>query len=152
LLKEQQELEVNIMDDATLFGPTIDLATRALNLRARKHKVILSNIANADTPGYKAFDLMIEKAIAGQKTKSDGSLRLDRTNAVHLDHGDSTSVEVKPRKLETPQQITLRGDGNTVDMDREMTVLAANQLLFKASSQIISNKFKGLKSVIQGGS
>lgn len=43
------------MSDNTLFGTTIDLATRALELRSRKHEMILSNIANADTPGYKAL-------------------------------------------------------------------------------------------------
>jgi len=48
-------------------------------------------------------------------------------------------------------QVTLRGDGNTVDMDREMSALAENQLHYKASTQILSKKFQRLRSIIQGG-
>jgi flagellar basal-body rod protein FlgB len=48
--------------------------------------------------------------------------------------------------------LLLRGDRNGVDIDREMTALAKNSLLYKASSQIVAAKFSGLKNVITGGS
>ncbi|MBR9980256.1 MAG: hypothetical protein KFF50_04440, partial [Desulfatitalea sp.] len=55
------------MDGKTLFDGTINIAERALDLRSRRHELLLSNIANADTPGYKAFDLMVEEAIERQR-------------------------------------------------------------------------------------
>ena len=47
-----------------IFNSNIDLMQRALNLRSRKHEVVVSNVVNADTPGFKAFDLEVKAALA----------------------------------------------------------------------------------------
>ena len=54
---------VEIMDVNNLFSNTIQRLEKNLNIRSRKHDLIVSNIANKDTPGYKAFDLIVEEAI-----------------------------------------------------------------------------------------
>ena len=138
------------MNSDKLFGPTIDIASKALDLRARRHELILSNVANADTPGYKAFDLMVDEALAKQGPQ-ESKQNLQRTHHAHLSPGGRTGIDPKLKTLELSTQVTLRGDGNTVDMDREMSNLAANQLQYKASAQILGTKFSGLRNVIKGG-
>lgn len=139
------------MDFDAIFDSTVDLAQKALDLRTRRHEVLLSNIANADTPGYKAFDLMVEEALSKQAPQS-GQLPLQRTREDHLTvGGNSSHVSVQPQRVELNGQVTLRGDGNTVDMDREMSSLAANQLQYRLTSQILSKKFTSLHNIIKGG-
>ncbi|KJS30360.1 MAG: hypothetical protein VR64_16845 [Desulfatitalea sp. BRH_c12] len=141
------------MEIKTLFDGTIDLAQKALDLRSRRHELLLSNIANADTPNYKAFDMLVDEALAANSSQS-GPTRLQRTDAAHFPAGGSGGVKNDParlRNVNVSAQVTLRGDGNTVDMDREMSALAENQLHYKASTQILSKKFQRLRSIIQGG-
>jgi flagellar basal-body rod protein FlgB len=139
------------METSKLFNGTIEIAERALNLRSRRHDLILSNIANADTPNYKAFDLFVEEALAKQVPRK-GQVPLRQTDPKHLSAGGSLSTEmIVPTKIDISPQATLRGDGNTVDMDREMSSLAANQLQYKATAQILAKKFQGIRNAIQGG-
>jgi flagellar basal-body rod protein FlgB len=138
------------MSDHRLFDETIQVASKALDLRSRRHELIISNIANADTPGYKAFDLLVDEAMAGQTTAKT-PLPMQNTHNRHLSAVHGVSAEIKPYVVKIGTQDYLRGDGNTVDMEREMTNLAANELLYKASAQIVSKKLQGLRSVIQGG-
>ncbi len=139
------------MDDNRIFGTTIDLAAKALDLRARRHEQIISNIANADTPGYKAFDLMVEEALSRQNASSERSLSLQRTSSAHFSGPQRLGRDLQPVQVPVSEEITLRGDGNTVDMEREMSNMAANQLLYKISAQIVSKKFQSIRNVIQGG-
>lgn len=138
------------MDTKTLFSGTINLAEKALNLRSRRHELILSNVANADTPNYKAFDIMVEEALA-KFAPPDNDFKLQRTNSGHMTKGGPIDQPVRTQTKELSTQVTLRGDGNTVDMDQEMYNLATNQLHYRISSQLIAKKFQSLKSVIQGG-
>lgn len=137
------------MGDIRLFGKTIQLATRALDLRSRRHELIASNIANADTPGYKAFDIHVEEALSEQ-TGEHGSLPLKCSNPSHLAAGRSAAGTVRPYEIHLSKQATLRGDGNTVDMEKEMANLAANQLMYRASAQILTKKFQSLRNAIKG--
>ena len=138
------------MDDKILFGKTLDMAAQALNLRSRKHELIVSNLANADTPGYKSFDLLVEESLKKQSGATQ-ELQLKQTHSGHLPTARATGAAFSPKIIRTPEPDNLRGDGNTVDMDHEMSNLAANQLLYRASAQIVAKKFQGLKSVINGG-
>jgi flagellar basal-body rod protein FlgB len=131
-----------------LFNKNMDLLERSLNLRARRHEVIISNIANMDTPHYKAFDLEIEAALKRSKTSLPGELPLARTDGQHLSGGSPPDNTIQPRMVEVSQQATLRGDGNTVNMDTEMAHLAENNLMYQVSAQLIYRKFQDLKDVI----
>jgi flagellar basal-body rod protein FlgB len=138
------------MDDKVLFGGSLNLAAKALNLRAKRHEMIVSNLANADTPGYKAFDLLVEKSMQHQ-SESGKHLGIKRTQPGHLPSARTVESTLTPQIVRLPEQDNLRGDGNTVDMDREMASLSSNQLLYRASAQIVAKDFQLLKSVINGG-
>jgi flagellar basal-body rod protein FlgB len=132
-----------------LFGGTLPLLERAMDLRSLKHNVTVSNIANKDTPDYKAFDLLVEEEL--KKTMGSGNeLGLKRTRRGHFSGrtigGGAVSVEA-----DKSSQYAVKRDGNTVDIDKEMAKLSENNLMYNALSQIISRKFQGLKEVIQGG-
>ena len=138
------------MDPKVLFNHTINTAAKALDIRSRRHELIVSNLANADTPGYKAFDVLVEQALANQK-HTEASIDLERTHAGHMTMPGQRQPNLQPHMVELQNPNSLRGDGNTVDMDREMSNLASNQLLYKATAQILSKKFQGLKYIFQGG-
>lgn len=137
------------MESVKLFGGSIELLHHALDVRSSKHNVIVSNIANADTPNYKAFRVEVaqemEKFAAGT-----GRLQLRRTQPAHMPQTAASEIRCTARVDDGPQ-FSLRGDGNTVDIDRAMADLAENNLLYNAAAQIIQQKFQGLKSAILGG-
>ncbi len=138
------------MEDNRLFGNIIDTAAKALDLRSRRHEVIISNLANADTPGYKAFDLLVDESMAN-KAHPQNAVGLTQTHPGHIPGVPPQGKHLQPRIVQTPEPNNLRGDGNTVDMDREMAGLAENQLMYKAAAQILAKKFADLKYVIKGG-
>ena len=137
------------MEAQKLFGGTIKTVEKALDVRARNHSVIVSNISNADTPNYKAFHLEVDKAMekfAGTSKR----LNLRCTQPAHLPFQSGPQFR-QNIKVDDGSSFTLRGDGNTVDMDKEMADLGENSLLYNAAAQIIQKKFQALKSAIQGG-
>jgi flagellar basal-body rod protein FlgB len=141
------------MDDhpVNLFAGTIATLSRSLDLRARKHEMILNNVANADTPNYQPFALNVEEAL--QKDDQTAiSTRMRQTDEQHLP-GQSVSDEPPAAAVSAGDDpLLFRGDRNGVDIDAEMTALAKNSLLYKASAQLVASKFKGLKHAITGGS
>ena len=137
------------MSSSHLFSQTISYLERSLNLRSRRHRVLSANIANIDTPNYKAFDLVLEDEFQRPPGQS-GNIQLKRTHESHLPVERKPLDRVTLKRSEGPE-FSLRGDGNTVDLDKTMGDLAENTLLFKTAAQIISKKFVGLKEVIKGG-
>lgn len=132
-----------------IFGGTIDLLHRSLNLRSAQHRVISANVANADTPHYKAFEVAVGEEL--RKTRPEaGRVQPVRTHAGHLPVGRSGADRVTLKAV-SPPELDLRADGNTVDLDRAMGTLSENAIQYKASAQFISRKFQGLKNVISGG-
>lgn len=140
------------MGDNGLFGETVSMAARALDLRSRRHEMIISNIANADTPGYKSFDLMVEEALQKSSDVTTGSISLKRTHPGHMPLKPASDPVLNTYVIQPETEENLRGDGNTVDMDREMSNLAANQILYKTTTRVISEKFLELKNAIKGES
>ena len=137
------------MESQRIFSQTVSILEKALDLRSKKHNVIASNIANMDTPDYKAFDLVIEKEL--QKVTGKGnSISLNKTNVAHMQSRGSKADGVSV-VIDDTQGLSLRGDGNTVDIDKQMGSMAENTLMYKAAAQMIYRKFQGLKSAIQGG-
>ncbi|MEJ2477961.1 MAG: flagellar basal body rod protein FlgB, partial [Desulfobacterales bacterium] len=92
--------------------------SRALDLRSSNHNVIVSNIANADTPNYKAFHVEVEKEMEKFAAGPD-RLQMRRTQPAHMPVAAVSEVRGTARVSDTPQ-FSLRGDGNTVDIDRSM--------------------------------
>jgi len=137
------------MPSTPLFSETISILEKSLNLRSKRHQVLSTNIANMDTPNYKAFELVIEEELNKPPGHTSG-IQLARTDERHLPISPRSRDDVELKQAEPPE-FTLRGDGNTVDIDKTMGDLAENTLLYKTLAQMISKKFLGLKNVIQGG-
>jgi len=137
------------MDLNGIFGGTLSTLEKALDLRSIKHNLIVSNIANVDTPNYKAFDLIVEEEI-GKSVRADSNTSIRRTQNGHLPVRATRTGNVRATIVAEPQ-LTLRADGNSVDMDTMMAKLAENNLMYNAMAQIIAKKFGGLKYVIQEG-
>ncbi len=132
-----------------LFDNTTNLLAKVMDLRARKAEVISENIANIDTPGYKARKLTFMDQLQNALGESD-KLPLIKTHKGHLPVSGSIS-EVEP--LIQPQESSLSGfDQNTVDLDHEMAELAENNLNYNASVQMLYKKLNILKNaIIEGG-
>ena len=132
-----------------IFGGSMPILERVLDLRSRKHSLIVSNITNADTPNYKAFDMHVEEAL--QKQDGHGAaVGLKRTHPDHLPSASTASLTGIDR-VGADDMMVKRSDNNTVDIDREMANLGENGLLYSASAQILAQKFANLASVIKGG-
>lgn len=126
----------------------IGLQRTALNLRAARQELLASNIANADTPHYKARDIDFKAALSGAMSgRSDGALALERTATGHLAGagGNAYGAAVKYRA-----EYQGAVDGNTVNMDVERAAFAENALQYEAMLTFINSHFKTLAGAIQG--
>ena len=132
-----------------IFDKTMASLERSLNYRSMNQKLIVSNIANMDTPNYKAFKMMVDEKMQ-DTANAKPQLNMTRTQFGHLDiTGNVTDLGRVERTENNP--LSLRGDGNTVELDTEMANLAENTLMYNTATRIISNKFKLLRDVIKGG-
>jgi flagellar basal-body rod protein FlgB len=138
------------MPTQSLFGETITALQKALNFGSLRHKVLTSNIANIDTPNYKAFEVVMEDALK-RNNRSAEPIELVRTCPQHLSGYRCSSNSIKIKEADSPS-VNFRADGNTVDLDRTMGNLAENTILYRTAAQMIKKKFQGLKNAIQGGS
>jgi flagellar basal-body rod protein FlgB len=136
------------MESQGLFDQTFSVLEKSMNLRSQKHNLLVSNIANVDTPNYKAFDILVEEEMG--KIPGETKLPLNQTQPVHISlngTADSTAPEI--RQVEKPMY-DFHADGNTVDIDKTMFTLSENGLLYNASAQMISKKFQLLTNAING--
>ena len=138
------------MPTQSLFDGTIAALQKTLNIGSLRHKVLTSNIANIDTPNYKAFEVVMEDELK-KNNRSAGPIELVRTSSRHLSGRHSSSNEIGIKTVDSAGN-NFRADGNTVDLDRTMGKLAENTILYRSAAQIIKMKFQGLKNAIQGGS
>ncbi len=129
------------------------LHATALKVSARRTEVLSRNIANADTPNYKATDIDFRKALSDALDgPGPGSLR--RTQSLHLVGGapgsgagsvDGIRLDVIDRQPLTPSL-----DGNTVDMSMEQAEFAKNAIRYQASLNFINSQLRGLMTAITG--
>ncbi|WP_277714706.1 flagellar basal body rod protein FlgB [Bacillus atrophaeus] len=126
-----------------LFSGTIQNLENALGRANIKQKVITNNIANIDTPNYKA------KKVSFQNLLNQESSRLEslKTDYRHVDFSDAGSKGSIVANSNTAYQ----QNGNNVDVDKEMTDLAENQINYQALVERMSGKFNSLKTVLTGG-
>lgn len=117
----------------------------ALQLRALRSELLSSNIANVDTPGYKARD--IDFKVAFHQAQGDAT-SLRTTHARHLESapGQSAAADVKYR---LPMQPSV--DGNTVEADVEQAQFAENTVRYRASLAFLSSQISGMRYAIKGG-
>lgn len=130
---------------AITFDNALGIHEQALVARSRRAEVLANNLANADTPGFKARDVdfqsMLDKA-----TESTRGLSMERTHQSHMDVSGAGSANELLYRL--PHQPSI--DGNTVDAQQEQTRYMRNAMDFQASFQFLSSKFSGLSKAIKG--
>lgn len=121
---------------------------RAVDLRAQRQEILSSNIANADTPGYKARDFEFGQALASaQAERGLPSTSLALTSARHIPAQAARLVPDADVLYRTPLQPSL--DGNTVDMDVERVQFADNTLRYQADLTLLSSRIKGLQAAME---
>ena len=132
-----------------ILDKTTQALGASLNYRLLRHDVTASNIANAETPGYKAKVVEFEDALA-RAVDLDGKNELTTDNPDHFAMG--TSAIGKERvSVEDNPEAEVNNDRNTVDMDKEMSSLAENSILYKAALTLINKKMAMLKYGIGDG-
>ena len=130
-----------------IFGKNISLLERSMTLRSRRNAMISSNIANRETPGYRAQDLVFDKAL-DRALHSDRPGPLKTSDPRHFDGVTREPIETVEGVQINSHNPDPRMDGNTVNLDKEMSKLAENQLMFQFSVRVINSKLNGLKSAI----
>ncbi len=121
--------------------PSHDFQQLALGLRAYRQQIIASNIANADTPGYKAVDIDFQEALRNAQAAANvPPVSLTTTSGGHLS-GQSTGTQPPiPLKYHVPSQGSI--DGNTVEMDVERAKFAENTVMHQFAMDRVSGHFK----------
>ncbi len=121
----------------------------ALSLRAMRQQLLASNIANADTPGYKARDIDFGKALQAALADGAGSnaTALARTDDGHL-AGSAGAQGAAGAQYRTAVQPSI--DNNTVDMDVERAKFAENAIHYEASLMFLGGQLKEMLAALQG--
>lgn len=133
---------VSKLDEAFRFHQT------ALSLRAGRQELLAANIANADTPNYKARDIDFASALKGALSGSATRLEMAQSTSQHLPGASRDGILGAPALYRRPLQPS--ADGNTVEMDVERAQFADNALRYEASVKFISDEIKDVMQAIQG--
>lgn len=129
----------------SLFSGTISTLENAMNYSSTKQKVIAQNISNVDTPNYKSKEVSFRSELGSAMERS---IAAKRTDIRHFDFAGTTSSNIA---ISTNESTSYQGNGNNVDLDKEMADLATNQIYYNALTERINGKFQTLQSVIRGG-
>ena len=123
------------------LGPMPD----ALILRGRRSEVIASNLANADTPNFKARDFDFQSMM--NKARSE-QVALSTTHAQHIALNGADGIGGAPLQYRVPNQPSL--DGNSVDLQVEQAAFAENAVNYEATLTFLTSRIKGLMTAIRG--
>lgn len=133
---------VSKIDNALQFNRTV------LNLRSARQELIASNIANVDTPNYKARDIDFAKTLQGAISGNTVKLQMASTAPQHLSSVSGKNVMGAPVMYRNVVQPS--ADGNTVDMDVERAQFAENAMRYEASVKFVDGKIRSVLTAIQG--
>lgn len=129
----------------SLFDRTVTGLTKAMDLSWRKNETLVSNIANAETPQYRAVSLdfgsELDRAFGGQ-----GTQELVRTDTQHLDLTNKENSKLVP-----DFRGATKADGNNVDIDLQMSTLAQNGGDYANAAQLIRRQIGLVRSAIRDG-
>ncbi|MCC2615082.1 flagellar basal body rod protein FlgB [Aestuariibacter halophilus] len=118
---------------------------KAMQVRTDRMEIISGNLANANTPGYKARDIDFQKAMASARYQQ--SQQMTRTHEKHFEGQMRTQAEIEFRIPEQPDT----GDGNTVEVQAERNKFLDTGMRYQAGIQFLNGKIKGMKKAISGG-
>ncbi len=129
-----------------VLGGIIPFLERTLDVRAARHEVISSNIANEETPGYRARDVDFEKELKSSMNRS--SLRPVVTHAGHISGSLPLSSDVR---IVVSDDRKAGLDGNTVSLEKEMVKVTENTMMYRTAVSMLSKKFQIIRDAIKEG-
>jgi flagellar basal-body rod protein FlgB len=129
---------------AISFDKAFGIHQYTLSVRAKRAEVLSSNIANADTPGFKARDIDFSQALQSAQSQKGFGLATtsERHIALQMDAPGTTQYR-NPLQPDT-------GDGNTVDVQQERSEFLRNSLEYQASLEFMNGKISGLLKALKG--
>ncbi len=125
---------------------TLKALTTALNFREMRQELISSNVANANTPGFKSKKMDFEEALA-RALDVDGQMGMNVTDDRHHNVGNGGFNNLEPEIYDDPNGVVTES-GNTVDVEAEMAKMAENKLMYDALVQLINKKMGIMKYAI----
>jgi flagellar basal-body rod protein FlgB len=118
----------------------------ALRLRSERQQVLSANIANADTPGYKAQDFDFSRALGEAMSAPAGSAAAGTTDPRHIPIGPRAGSPTLQYRIGSQPSI----DGNSVEMDAERAQFADNAIRYEATLRMLNGQIKSMMSAISG--
>jgi len=131
-----------------IFGTTVDLLGKTLDLRVKRQGLIAANLANAETPNYTPTELKFEDELKGA-LKKGGKPATTHPRHIPL-KGTSARLEVVTGQVVEVPDKAPSPDGNGVELESEMGKMAENQIMYNASVQLLTKKFEMMKQAIRG--
>lgn len=133
----------------SLFEPHLNLVSRVMDMQLQRQNVVMSNVANVKTPGYKPLELQFEKELQAA-LNLDAKGKLSRTDDRHLptvfdpnSFGPEWEKAIKPRRIHGEDRVNL---------DKEMSKMAKAALHYNTMVTVIQKGFEGTKTIITEGS
>jgi flagellar basal-body rod protein FlgB len=127
------------------LGNAFGIHEQALTVRNQRNEILASNIANADTPGYKARDIDFRQVLKQQKVE------MPNLKATQAGHFQTASVgRVSPQYIQYRQVAQPSLDGNTVDVQQEQLQFSNNAARYEATMRFLNGKISGLQKAISG--
>lgn len=136
------------MKSLDLFDPSMNLLSKVMDLRAANGKIISSNIANAETPGYAPARFEFEQELRQAVNRNGFSLATSHPS--HIPIGGHSLDSVAGKVTTLPDKTGI-GDKNGVNVDEEMISLSENEIMYETAAQIFKKKLTLLGYIIQGG-
>ena len=133
----------------SIFDKTTKALEKYMDFMLLRQNVTSANIANAETPGYKAKKVDFENAL-GTALAPNGPAQMKASSKGHFPVGHSHLNALQADVYDNPD-VAMNNDGNTVDMEKEMATLNENSIRYKAATQLINKKLGKLKYAITGG-
>lgn len=125
---------------------TLKALAASLNFRQMRQELISSNVANSDTPGYKSKRISFEEALA-RAIDIDGDQTLNTEDVDHFNVGGGGFDNLQPEVYEDANDVVSE-DGNNVDRDQELAMMAENKILYDATIQLVNKKLGLMKYVV----
>ncbi len=147
-LAKKRKQEVFILLDRVLFGTKV--IEKSLDASLLRNEAISQNIANVDTPGYNRKSVSFEEELRNAITRNSSFVG-KRTHPKHIKIGANTIDDVSINIIEDKNSLDMRLDGNNVDIENEMALLAENYIKYQVLIQRLTDSFNKMKSVIKEG-
>ncbi len=144
-----------------LYGQTSRILEKSLEVRMIRQKLLASNIANAETPGYRAKEIDFKATMenlmgqAVQQAEEQPPLEIERTSEWHFDH-DALNPEPSQKNegivFAAGDNHSVGNDSNNVSLELEMGRMQMNTMLFGAASRLLSKRLSGVREIIDSTS